>query len=158
MAREALLLVVALATLGGCLAPPSQSQRVTDSARELNLATRFGRMDVALGHAAKGAQQSFLERRAEWGKGIRIVDVELAGLSMKDEMNATIQVDVSWVRVNDDTLRTTRLAQVWRDDGGWRLVRELRMAGDLGLFGEPLPAPLEQAGQRDVQFATKIIR
>ncbi|GMV18324.1 MAG: hypothetical protein HS104_01550 [Polyangiaceae bacterium] len=158
MARKALLLVVALATLGGCLAPPSQSQRVTDSARELNLATRFGRMDVALGHAAKGAQQSFLERRTEWGKGIRIVDVELAGLSMKDEMNATIQVDVSWVRVNDDTLRTTRLAQVWRDDGGWRLVRELRMAGDLGLFGEPLPAPPEQAGQRDVQFATKIIR
>lgn len=144
--------------MGGCLAPPSQSQRVTDSARELNLATRFGRMDVALGHAAKGAQQSFLERRTEWGKGIRIVDVELAGLSMKDEMNATIQVDVSWVRVNDDTLRTTRLAQVWRDDGGWRLVRELRMAGDLGLFGEPLPAPPEQAGQRDVQFATKIIR
>lgn len=158
MARKALLLVVALATLGGCLAPPSQSQRVTDSARELNLATRFGRMDVALGHAAKGAQQSFLERRTEWGKGIRIVDVELAGLSMKDEMNATIQVDVSWVRVNDDTLRTTRLAQVWRDNGGWRLVRELRMAGDLGLFGEPLPAPPEQAGQRDVQFATKIIR
>lgn len=157
MSRKAATLVLALALLGGCLAPPTQSQRVTDSARELNLATRFGRMDVALGHAAKGAQQSFLERRAEWGKGIRIVDVELAGLAMKDELNATIQVDVSWVRVNDDTLRTTRLAQVWRDDGGWRLVREMRMAGDLGLFGEPLPT-LEGTTPRDVQFATKVIR
>ena len=157
MRSHALLLVAALAALGGCLAPPSQSQRVTDSAREMNLATRFGRMDVALGHAAKGAQQSFLERRADWGKGVRIVDVELAVLAMKDEMNATIQVDVSWVRVNDDTLRTTRLAQVWRDDGGWHLVRELRMAGDLGLFCEPLPPP-ENAAPRDVQFATKVIR
>lgn len=157
MATKALLLVLGLAFLGGCLAPPSQSQRVTDSAREMNLATRFGRMDVALSHAAKGAQQSFMERRAEWGKGIRIVDVELAGLAMKDEFSATIQVDVSWVRVNDDTLRTTRLAQIWKDDGGWHLMREMRMAGDLGLFGEPTP-PAEDTSRRDVQFATKIIR
>ncbi|MBK7581206.1 MAG: hypothetical protein IPI67_13455 [Myxococcales bacterium] len=157
MARKALLLVAGLALLGGYLAPPTQSQRVTDSARELNLATRFGRMDVALGHAAKGAQQNFLERRAEWGKNIRIVDVELAGLAMKDEMNATIQVDVSWVRINDDTLRTTRIGQIWRDDGGWHLMREMRMAGDLGLFGELTPPP-EDTTRRDVQFATKTIR
>lgn len=158
MATKVGLWVLGLALSGGCLAPPSQSQRVTDSARELNLATRFGRMDVALGHAAKGAQQSFLERRTEWGKNIRIVDIELAGLAMKDEMNATIQVDVAWVRVNDDTLRTTRLAQLWRDDGGWHLVRETRAAGDLGLFGEPVPPQVIDDTPRDVQFATKVIR
>ncbi|MFO0564411.1 MAG: hypothetical protein U0263_02055 [Polyangiaceae bacterium] len=157
MAKKALLGLVALALVGGCLAPPSQSQRVTDSARELNLATRFGRLDIALGHAAKGARESFIERRTEWGKSIRIVDVELAGLAMKDELNATVQVDVSWVRVNDDTLRTTRLAQAWRDDGGWHLVREQRMAGDLGLFGESVPKT-DVASPRDVQFATKVIR
>lgn len=157
MAKKTLLGLVALALVGGCLAPPSQSQRVTDSARELNLATRFGRLDIALGHAAKGARESFIERRTEWGKSIRIVDVELAGLAMKDELNATVQVDVSWVRVNDDTLRTTRLAQAWRDDGGWHLVREQRMAGDLGLFGESVPKT-DVASPRDVQFATKVIR
>ena len=157
MATKVPLLLAGLLVLGGCLAPPSQSQRVTDSARELNLATRFGRMDVALGLAAKGAQQSFLDRRTEWGKNVRIVDIELAGMAMKDELNATIQVDVAWVRVNDDTLRTTRLVQLWRDDDGWRLVRETRAASDLGLFGEPLP-PVEHSAPRDVQFATKVIR
>jgi hypothetical protein len=142
--------------LVGCLAPPSQAQRVTESARELNLATRFGRMDMALGHTARGAQSSFLERRAEWGKNLRIVDVELSGLAMKDETHAVVQVDVQWVRVDDDTLRTTRLKQLWRDDGGWRLAREQRLAGDLGLFGEPVE--LSHAPQRDVQFEAKTIR
>lgn len=155
MIRPALLLCLALG-LGACMLPPTQSQRVTDSARELNLATRFGRMDVALGHTAKGARDLFLERRAEWGKNVRIVDVELSGLAMKDELNATVQVDVSWVRIDDDTLRTTRITQVWRDDGGWHLVREQRAAGDLGLFGEPVL--LEPSAPGDVQFASKTIR
>jgi hypothetical protein len=146
---------VALA-LAGCLAPPSQAQRVTDAARELNLSARFGRIDIALGHTAKGAQSSFVERRAEWGKNVRVLDVELAGLAMKDETHAMIQVDVQWVRADDDTLRTTRIAQTWLDDGGWHLVREQRMAGDIGLFGEPVE--MRPAEPRDVQFATKSLR
>jgi hypothetical protein len=156
MTRHALVIGLALILGSGCMLPPTQSQRVIDSARELNLATRFGRMDVALGGTAKGARDLFLERRTEWGKNIRIVDVELSGLAMKDEFQATIQVDVSWVRVNDDTLRTTRIAQTWKDDGGWHLTREQRIAGDLGLFGEPMV--LEPAAPRDVQYASKTIR
>jgi hypothetical protein len=139
----------------GCVAPPSQATRATDAARELNLASRFGRMDIALGNTAPGARESFLERRVQWGKEVRIVDVELAGMSMKDELNAVIQVDVAWVRADDDTLRATRIAQTWRDDGGWHLMREQRMAGDLGLFGERVTmTPVEQ---RDVQFPSKTI-
>ncbi len=149
------LLLGGLCLLPNCMSPPSQAERVTDAARELNLATRFGRMDIALGHTAKGARGTFLERRNRWGKDVRIVDVELAGLSMQDKLKATIQVDVAWVRNNDATLRSTRLAQVWRDDGGWQLVREQRLAGDMGLFGEQVtvdaPAP------RDVQFPTRVI-
>ena len=154
--RRALFAVAFLAGLASCMAPPSQSQRVTESAREMNLATRFGRMDLALTHTAKGAGQSFIERRTEWGKRVRIVDVELAGLSMKDELNATVQVDVSWVWVDDDTLRSTRIAQQWRDDGGWHLVREQRMAGELGLFGEPVMTTRTETA--DVQFPSKTIR
>ncbi len=142
--------------VAGCVAPPSQATRATDAARELNLASRFGRMDIALANTAPGARDNFLERRLTWGKQVRIVDVELAGMSMKDEFNAMIQVDVAWVRQDDDTLRATRIAQTWRDDGGWHLVREQRMAGDLGLFGEQIRmTPVEQ---RDVQFPTKTIR
>jgi hypothetical protein len=142
--------------LAACMAPPTQAQRATDAARELNLATRFSRMDLALGGTSKGAQQAFLERRAEWGKNIRIVDIELAGLAMSDETHATIQVDVSWVRVNDDTLRVTRIMQAWLDDGGWHLTREQRMAGEIGLFGEPVN--LTPATPHDVQFQSVTIR
>lgn len=157
--RSVLLLIVAI-TIAGCVAPPSQSQRVTEAARELNVAVRFGRMDVALGHTSPGARNQFLARRALWGKTLRILDVELAGLKMQDPTNAVVHVDVAWVRDHESSLRSTRVAQVWRDSdegGGWRLVREQRVAGDLGLFGEPVP--LARAEEpRDVQFPTRVIR
>jgi hypothetical protein len=154
--RLGLFAVACVIGLAACVAPPTQAQRVTDAARELNLATRFGRLDMALGHTSKGAQQAFLERRNNWGKDIRIVDVELAGLAMQDEMHATIQVDVAWVRVNDDTLRTTRILQAWLDDGGWHLVRETRQAGEIGLFGEPVK--LTPATPHDVQYQSVTIQ
>jgi hypothetical protein len=155
--RTALVLAGLLA-VSGCMAPPSQAQRVTDAARELNVACRFGRMDVALGHTSPGARDQFLERRASWGRQVRVLDVELSGLRMRDEYNAVLHVDVAWVRDSESSMRTTRVAQIWRDgDGGWRLIREQRLSGDLGLFGESVPEPTAQP-QRDVQFPTRVIR
>ena len=158
--RSVLGIFLALA-LGGCMAPVSPASRVTDAARELNLACRFGRMDVALGHTSPGARNHFLERRAQWGKSIRILDVELSGLRISDPAKAVLHVDVAWVRDNESSMRSTRVAQIWQDrdeDGGWRLVREQRVSGDWGLFGEtPPPAPAA-APARDVQFPTRVIR
>ena len=152
----------AFAVLGlvvaGCLGPPPASERATDAARELNVATRFGRMDIAMGRTASGARDDFAKRRAAWGAEIRIVDVELAGMSMPDSSHALIQVDYAWVRMSEGTLRSTRVAQNWETKKGeWQLEREHREAGDIGLFGEPMPvsAPLPR---HDAQFATKIIR
>lgn len=150
-------LALGLLALASCMAPPPATTRVTDAARELNLATRFGRMDVALGHTASGARELFLERRARWGDAVRIVDIELAGLSMQGSHKALLQVNVAWVRVDDDTLRSTRLAQVWSDeDGAWQLTREKRLAGDLGLFDEPVR--LVPSKRSDAHFASKTIR
>jgi hypothetical protein len=59
--------------------------------------------------------------------------------------------------MDESQLRATRVAQVWRQqDGGWKLTRERRVAGDVGLFGEPVevlhpPSP-------DVHFASQTIR
>jgi hypothetical protein len=139
-----------------CLAPQGPASRATDAARELNLAARFGRMDLAVGRTSAGARSSFLERRAEWGKNVRVLDVELAGMAMKNPQNALIYVDVAWVRMDEGALRTTRVAQTWRDDEGWQLVREQRVAGDLGLFGEYVERP--RPAHRDVQFPSKTIR
>jgi hypothetical protein len=153
-----LLSLLAPLALAACMAPVGPAQRATDAARELNQATRFGRMDVALGHTAPGARSQFLDRRAHWGRGLRVVDLELAGLKFEDDANAVFQIDVAWVRDQESRLRSTRIAQFWRDgDEGWRLVRERRLAGDVGLFGEPVRAPAERP-PLDVQFPTRVIR
>jgi hypothetical protein len=97
-----------------------------------------------------------MRRRGEWGREIRVVDVELAGMSLPDSEHAVIEVDYAWMRMNEGVLRTTRVRQHWRDgEGAWRLEREQRAAGDLGLFGEPVE--VKKPPPRDVQFATKVI-
>ncbi len=156
MLRRASLLCLGLG-LGGCVMPPSPAERVTDAARELNLAARFGRMDLAVSRTTRVGRQPFVARHAAWGKTLRVVDVELVGLALEEGgQSATVEVDVAWVRTQESVLRATRVVQIWRnEDGGWRLARERRTAGDLGLFGEAIetlhPAP------RDVHFATKTL-
>lgn len=120
-----------------CLTPPPASAQAIDAARELNVAARFGRMDIAVERTAKAARAVFLQRHAQWGKNVRVLDVELSGMQMKDSHHAVIHVDVSWERIDESMLRETRLAQNWLDrGGGWQLTRERRIAGDIGLFGE----------------------
>jgi len=151
------LLAVCLLPVASCLAPPPASQRATDAARELNLAARFGRMDLAVGRTAPGAREQFIERRAQWGHSLRILDIELAGLSMNESTRALVYVDVAWVRMNEDELRSTRLAQTWHEqDHGWLLVREQRVSGDLGLFGEHVT--VVQRPLVDVHFPSRTIR
>lgn len=151
--RLALCLALAVAA---CAAPMQPSSRVTDAARELNHAARFGRMDIALGLTAANAKNTFLERHATWGDAIRVLDVELSGLKMPNSRRAWLQVDYSWMRVDESTLRKTRVAQLWEDKKGWQLVREQRLAGDIGLFGERARAKV--APRPDVHLPSQTIR
>jgi len=142
----------------GCIAPPPPAERAADAVRELNLAARFGRTELAGGLTADSARKGFLERRARWGKDVRVVDVELAGFDMSTKDRVRVEVDYAWTRMNEGNLRTTRVAQEWRDTGrGFKLVSEHRSGGDLGLFGEAAP-PAPAAQRRDVQFQTKVIQ
>src|SRR5262245_22377353 len=119
-ARTFLGLALAANLFVACFAPPPPSVQATDAARELNVAARFGRLDVAASKASTGARHAFLERRAAWGRELRVLDTELAGLDMNEPTKATVYVDISWVRIDEDTLRVTRVAQSWQDqDGGW---------------------------------------
>ncbi len=138
--------------------PPSRGTLLNDAARDMNLAARFGRIDLAAQRTAKEAREHFLERRAAWGRDLRIVDVEVASVQLQGEDSADVHVDVAWVRNNEGVLRSTRLAQLWRDgDGDWMMERERRVAGDLGLFGEVVPvAPTRRPV--DHQFPTRVIR
>jgi hypothetical protein len=131
----AYLLLAVLCT--ACFAPASPAQRVSDAARDLNVATRFGKMDMVASHVDASVRTDFLARRTSWGREIRLVDIDLAGVQVRDETHADVTVDISWVPLRDNILRSTRVSQRWEDSGqGWKMTREKRVAGDLGLFGE----------------------
>jgi starvation-inducible outer membrane lipoprotein len=156
MAKSVFALACAV-LLTACPMPPPASERATDAAREANVAARFGRIDIAAGATTAAARSDFLRRRAMWGGDIRIVDVELGGLSMPDSDHAIFEVDYAWMRMNEDTLRSTRITQRWTSTkGAWVLESEKRAAGDIGLFGEHVE--VLRPRQRDAQFATKVIR
>jgi hypothetical protein len=150
----AYLLTVALAN--GCFAPASPAQRVSDAARDLNVATRFGKMDLVVSHVDASVRADFMARRAQWGREIRLVDIDLAGIEVRDETHAIVTVDVSWVPLRDNILRATRLSQNWQDDGhGWKLARETRLAGDHGLFGEAIE--VQNAPHPDVHLPSRTL-
>lgn len=147
---------LALSSAPGCMTPPSPAERVTDAAMELNLAARFGQLDVAVARTKDSQRADFMKRHAAWGRTLRIVDVEMASLSLPESDRAIVLVDYAWVRNDEGTMRSTRVEQHWKDDGGWHLVRERRIAGDVGLLGEPAPAAAPR--RPDKQFATRTIR
>jgi hypothetical protein len=153
--RKLCSLLAILTTMGGCMTPPSPAERVTDAAMALNIAARFNQLDVAVSHASSKERPEFMKRHAAWGQSLRIVDVEMASLSLPESDRALVLVDYAWIRNTEGNMRATRVEQTWKDDAGWHLVAEKRVAGDIGLLGEAVPdAPPPQP---DKQFATRTI-
>src|SRR5688572_7252454 len=99
------LALAALAGLAGCMTPPSPAERVTDAAMELNLAARFGQLDVAVARTKKTLRADFMKRHAAWGQTLRIVDVEMASLTLPESDSAVVLVDYAWIRNNEGTMR-----------------------------------------------------
>src|SRR5688572_3321751 len=118
MSRPSPVLAATLLALASACMPP-HSQDVTDVARDLNVAARFGRMDVAVENTTEELRESFVQRRAQWGHDLRVVDTELAALNMKGKDEAEVFVDVSWMRIDEGLLRGTRVKQMWKKDDGW---------------------------------------
>lgn len=151
---------VSLLTFGliACVPPQLPSQQISEVARDLNLAVRFGRMDLAIEHTAEAHQNRFIETHADWGTELRVVDIEVARLELEKSDRAEVLVDVSWLRMDEELLRSTRLKQNWENPGGgWKLSSEERISGDLGLLGERVTV-LRPTKPRDVHFPAKTIR
>jgi hypothetical protein len=152
-----ILVWLVVGTLGACMPSQVPAREVSDVARDLNIATRFGRMDVAAEHTADAHRQRFLDSRAGWGTELRVVDVELSRMQVPDAETAEVIVDVSWVRMDEGLLRSTQIRQNWENPGGgWRLSAERRISGDVGLLGENVVVLRPET--RDARFPTKIIR
>ncbi len=146
-----------LACMNGCFAPASPTMRVNDAAHDLNIATRFGKMELAVSHVDASVRTDFMARRSQWGREIRIIDVDLGSVEVRDETHALVTIDVSWVPLLDDILRSTRLTQTWEDKGqGWKLTREVRASGDQGLFGEVLE--VRDAQRPDVHLPSRTLK
>lgn len=136
--RRAILFSFLVAALGGCFANRSSTDRLLDAAHEHNGAVRFGRMDIALDHVSASTKSKWLERRAAWKNGVRIIDVELEGMQMRTNSEANVQVRVAWQRIDEADMRSTELMQTWRSsDGPWQLVGEDCTGGDKTLLDEP---------------------
>jgi hypothetical protein len=157
-----LLVVVgalALVCWSGCvgIGPQSPAQRASEAARELNVNSRFGDLAGTVTMTAPTMRKQYLDRRAEWGRIIRVVDVDLGGFTMTDSEHAVALVDFQWTRVDEGTLHSTRVRQEWAStEGPWLLMREKREAGDIGLFGDAR-APEAAPARPDIQFATRVI-
>ncbi|WP_156040698.1 hypothetical protein [Chondromyces apiculatus] len=142
MLRSAAVGSVLALVLAGCFIPPSATQRLADAANEMNSASHFGRMDIAIEHVGPSARQAFARSHAGWGRSVRVVDLEMAGFEMVKKDEAEVRVNVTWLRPDDPDVRVSQIVQRWRDEKGhWQIVQEDAKEGDPGLLGEDKPAP-----------------
>lgn len=151
-----LLFAVVFVGITACATAASQQRRLLEQAQDLNIATRFGRIDVASQLAAPAAKATFVERRAQWGRDIRVLDAQVNHVQLNAPERAEVTVQVDWTRMNEGTLRSTWLVQTWhaKASGPWLLESEKRSQGDAGLFGE-LPRDLHPRPQVDRHFETR---
>ena len=137
-----------------CLNQARGAAAVQESATELNLNTRFGRMEMALERVAAKEREEFIRVHKGWGGRVRIADCELAGLRMTTKEEAEVSVRVAWYSPDEQELRQTTLRQTWHDHkGDWLLEKETRIDGDVGLMGEKI-VPVAAPHRENTQFPT----
>jgi hypothetical protein len=149
-------LVCVAALLSACPVPPSAAARAQEAAQDLNIDSRFGRNETAIELVAPKARDEFVKHRRGWGTSIRIADVEIAGMHLKDDAAAEVTVKVAWYRAAEEELRVTSVRQKWENlkGSGWVLASEERIDGDVGLLGEPLPPEPPAEPHENAHFPT----
>lgn len=137
LTRVALCAAVGSLLLHACAAPLTPGQKAREAAQEYAVQIRFGRMDMAAERVGQSYRERFTQQHGTWGSGVRILDCELAGLSLRNRDHADTLLNIGWQRIDDTDVRSTQIIQHWQDEkGNWTLVGEDRNAGDVGLLGE----------------------
>src|SRR4051812_33357834 len=168
---SACALVFALCLPACALMPLSSQQRLSEAAYDMNNAARFGRMDLAIEQVSAVARADYAQTHAAWGKSVRVVDAEFAGVSMRKDGDADVMVTLSWQRANESTIRVTDVSQRWtREKGSWWMLREEEKSGDRGLLGDSAkaksepeapdaaaPAAVRPAPPERARYQTKVI-
>jgi hypothetical protein len=157
------LALLALLALGACAAP-SKAVRVQEVATELNMGLRFGRIELAVDKVARDERANFIKRHQAWGGAVRIVDLEMSGLTFRESGEADVFLSVNWQRTSGMDSLSTVIHQEWKDfKGTWMLVKEERSQGDAGLLGDvAAPSPADETPSRaargEMQYRTTVIR
>lgn len=156
LAPRGALLVLLVASMAACATQADQRRRLMDQAQDLNVASRFGRVDVASQYAMPEAQPVFLQRRRTWGREIQVLDTQISHSQVKDDTHAEVVVQIDWTRASEGMLRTTWVKQEWSNSGrgAWKLQAEQQIEGDKGLFGEQAPEQV-LAPPADHHFQTR---
>ncbi len=128
-----------LALVVSCIPPPSPLQRLTDSAYDLNTATRFGRMDIAIVYVKADRQLLFATRRGQWGQDVRILDVDFSGMRALSPDDVEVRITVTWRRINEMNIRQSVIRQHWQQtrEDDWLLMDEDQVGGSVGIFVQP---------------------
>jgi hypothetical protein len=133
--------------LVACVASAHGPAKAQETATDMNVHARFGRMELANEMVAPKARKEFSEHRKGWGGRVRIADTEMAGLRMLDEDTAEITVKVAWYDMSRQELHVTTLKQKWHSfKGDWKLTGEAPVDGDQGLIGDPSPVATRAEG------------
>src|SRR5436305_1644171 len=121
--------------VAGCAATATDFARAQQLAQEFNTDTRFGRTDRLTDHISPNERDDYARHHRQWGGEIRLADLEIAGMTPRNESDLDVLVRVAWYRMSDQELHSTTLTQTWRTENlRWQLVKEQRFDGDVGLL------------------------
>lgn len=123
--------------LSGCMLQNlSPTERFSTSSHELNTASRWARLDIAMEHVSPSYRERFIKLHRDWGRGLQIADHDIVGMNLADDGSTAVStVRVSWYRMDSLRLRESYVEQRWKKDrGNFYLVAEEVDQGDEGLF------------------------
>lgn len=125
----------------------SPTRKLNEAIRDMNDASRWGRIDLAVQFVEPTYHSNFLKARHRWGRQFRIADVELVRLDIDSEQDQAIAfMAISWYRLDQMTLHHTVVRQVWNEyDGHYRMSGESVFEGDARLMQGP-PKAVTKAG------------
>ena len=140
---RAIAVVLALApaiAILGCMPVQLPGEKLNDSANDVVMATRFGRMDLVVSQVQADKRDAYMDAHKDWGGKVRILDIEYGGARIIAPEKAVVLMTVAWQRIDESTLRSTMLKQTWSlaDQQGWKIVKEETAGGDIGLIKEDL--------------------
>ena len=144
------LLIPLLVLVNGCMLDNiSPTRKLNESIRDMNDASRWGRIDLAVQFVEPTYQASFLKARYRWGRQFRIADTELIRLDIDSEQDQAIAfMAISWYSIDQMTLHNTVVRQVWKEhDGHYLMIAEAVFEGDALLMQGPTKTVTEAGPQ-----------